>query len=386
MSILVAILGLALLISSTSGPLLGALAVGMRPRGFSLGFGPPSQRCGVTTRLRVPGDPARGLREDPRDDAATGRRDVDAFFAVPSATAELLGPAERLKRCRVGRGLGAGARRAGRLEAAAVESGSSKSRIDRGDEDVSDSLSKDAYWRQAIWRRIVAIVAGPATNLAFAVVIFAVVLMSAWWQSATRRWTSLRGRAGAGIGLQPGDRIVEINGTPMTPDKITERISGSEGGRLLSSSCATAKQTLGPVRAERTRASTGSASVSRRRSLRARPGQSRQSCCWRRVTGEIGKSLAASSTRRGASRSPARSASSRSPRRRPARDGSTYLAVLAFISLSLGLLNLLPLLPLDGGHIVFAIAEKVRGNAIRAGDLRARLGRRASPSCYSFSL
>ena len=39
--------------------------------------------------------------------------------------------------------------------------------------------------------------------------------------------------------------------------------------------------------------------------------------------------------------------------------------MLAFISLSLGLLNLLPLLPLDGGHIVFALAEKVRGHAIR---------------------
>ena len=42
-----------------------------------------------------------------------------------------------------------------------------------------------------------------------------------------------------------------------------------------------------------------------------------------------------------------------------------YLAVLAFISLSLALLNMLPLLPLDGGHIAFALAEKVRGHAIR---------------------
>jgi regulator of sigma E protease len=41
-----------------------------------------------------------------------------------------------------------------------------------------------------------------------------------------------------------------------------------------------------------------------------------------------------------------------------------YLQVLAFISLSLALLNLLPLLPLDGGHIAFSIAERVRGRAI----------------------
>jgi regulator of sigma E protease len=42
----------------------------------------------------------------------------------------------------------------------------------------------------------------------------------------------------------------------------------------------------------------------------------------------------------------------------------SYLRILAFISLSLALLNLLPLLPLDGGHIAFSIIEAVRGRAI----------------------
>jgi regulator of sigma E protease len=37
------------------------------------------------------------------------------------------------------------------------------------------------------------------------------------------------------------------------------------------------------------------------------------------------------------------------------------LGVLAVISLSLGLLNLLPFLPLDGGHIFWSVAEKIRG-------------------------
>ena len=41
-----------------------------------------------------------------------------------------------------------------------------------------------------------------------------------------------------------------------------------------------------------------------------------------------------------------------------------YLGILALISLSLALLNLLPLLPLDGGHIAFSIAEGIRGRAI----------------------
>ena len=41
-----------------------------------------------------------------------------------------------------------------------------------------------------------------------------------------------------------------------------------------------------------------------------------------------------------------------------------YLWVLGLISLSLALLNLLPLLPLDGGHIAFSLIEGVRGKAV----------------------
>jgi regulator of sigma E protease len=43
---------------------------------------------------------------------------------------------------------------------------------------------------------------------------------------------------------------------------------------------------------------------------------------------------------------------------------SNALFLLAVISLSLGVINLFPFLPLDGGHIFWALAEKVRGRAI----------------------
>ena len=63
-------------------------------------------------------------------------------------------------------------------------------------------------------------------------------------------------------------------------------------------------------------------------------------------------------------RSRAPSGSSSSRRRSSSEGFRYYLGVLALISLSLALLNLLPLLPLDGGHIAFSIAEKIRGRAI----------------------
>ena len=40
------------------------------------------------------------------------------------------------------------------------------------------------------------------------------------------------------------------------------------------------------------------------------------------------------------------------------------LLLLALVSLSLGLVNLLPILPLDGGHIFWALVEKLRGRPV----------------------
>ena len=47
-----------------------------------------------------------------------------------------------------------------------------------------------------------------------------------------------------------------------------------------------------------------------------------------------------------------------------AASGTGALTILALISLSLGVINLFPFLPLDGGHIFWAVAEKVRGRRI----------------------
>jgi regulator of sigma E protease len=45
-------------------------------------------------------------------------------------------------------------------------------------------------------------------------------------------------------------------------------------------------------------------------------------------------------------------------------DPKRALLILALVSLSLAVVNLFPFLPLDGGHIFWAIAEKVRGRPI----------------------
>jgi regulator of sigma E protease len=45
-------------------------------------------------------------------------------------------------------------------------------------------------------------------------------------------------------------------------------------------------------------------------------------------------------------------------------DTAQAIFILGLISLSLAVVNLFPFLPLDGGHIFWALAEKVRGHAI----------------------
>ena len=50
------------------------------------------------------------------------------------------------------------------------------------------------------------------------------------------------------------------------------------------------------------------------------------------------------------------------PARRIRAAGICWL--LAFISINLAIVNMLPLLPLDGGHVLFSIIEKIRGKAV----------------------
>ena len=43
---------------------------------------------------------------------------------------------------------------------------------------------------------------------------------------------------------------------------------------------------------------------------------------------------------------------------------AVFLEILGVLSISLALLNLLPLLPLDGGHILFSLVEGIRRRAV----------------------
>ena len=47
-----------------------------------------------------------------------------------------------------------------------------------------------------------------------------------------------------------------------------------------------------------------------------------------------------------------------------AYEGGYYLMLLALISVNLAILNMIPLLPLDGGHVLFSVIERIRGKSL----------------------
>jgi regulator of sigma E protease len=240
---------------------------------------------------------------------------------------------------------------------------------ERGLVDLADALSTDAYWRAPAWKKIAVIVAGPATNLLFAIGLLAAVFALGVPVDVSRTVERVSpGTPAAAAGLRAGDEILAIDGRAVTPDTISERIRASGGGPItVRVRRGGETRTLGPARPRqqdgvyRLGFELGSVYESygplESVELAARD-------TWR-VTELTGRTLARLVT--GEDRENVSSAVGIVQGSSQALDElgvRVYLRILAIISLSLALLNLLPLLPLDGGHIAFSIVEAVRGRAI----------------------
>jgi regulator of sigma E protease len=237
---------------------------------------------------------------------------------------------------------------------------------ERGLTDVEDGLSSDAYWRAPVWKRVVVILAGPMTNLLFAVLLLAVVFMLGVPTEVEPRVDQVDPGTPAAAILQPGDRIVAVDGKAVTPVQIAERIRASEGRPI----------TLTVVR-DGERVTVTATPVQRDGAYRLGfvlalkyqqygPLEALPLAVGRTwaVTKAIGSSLGRLVTGSGRDEVASPVGIVQASSQTLEVDYREYLGVLALISLSLALLNLLPFLPLDGGHIAFSIAEGIRGKAI----------------------
>jgi regulator of sigma E protease len=213
------------------------------------------------------------------------------------------------------------------------------------------------------------IFAGPAANLVFAVALLAVVYSLGIPAGATRQVERVSsGSPAQSIGLQEGDVIVAVDGQETGSFKeISDQIRGSNGEPLAVTVLRDGEEvSLGPVRPEMIEGRYRIGFVPEPYYKSYGPGAAIVQAVKKTgdVTVAIGKSLAGIVT--GETRDEVSSAVGIVEQSSQVVEAGFryYLGVLALISLSLALLNLLPLLPLDGGHIAFSIAEKIRGRAI----------------------
>jgi regulator of sigma E protease len=374
MNIFVAILGLAVLILlHEAGHFYVARAVGMTPRRFYIGF-PPAlvkvRRKGI--EYGIGAIPLGGYVKIP-----------GMHRPAPSDLDVQLGPALNEdpslfpKMARVKRGLEArdlaAARDALPELAEAVDgtklSPAARKAAKRAVEELRDGLSEDAYWRQGTWKRIAVIFAGPGVNILAAIALVAAAYMIGLPGDPTPTVKHVKADTPAtAVGLRPGDRIVAVNGQ-ATPDfnSVSRTIRNSQGrpitvmvmrnGKLL---------TLGPVRTKR---------IGGRWALGFEPGWVELKYGpWGALTHSLKDTWVATKgtitflprllTRSGSKEVSSPVGIVDYSSRAVSLTFTLFLQILGLISLSLAILNLLPLLPLDGGHILFSIIEGLRGKAV----------------------
>ena len=371
----VVVVGLVLLVFIHElGHFAMARAVGIRPRSFYIGF-PPAifkfRRNGI--EYGIGAIPLGGMVRIPGMNRLAGK-DVAAFMAP--AVSEDAGLADTVQRIRdlVDAEDYAGAREVipelrTEVESASLTPGARKSAA-RALRELDEGTGTDAYWRQPAWRRIAVIFAGPAANiLAAFVIFFAVYATGAPSQNASTKVGEVESGMPAAIaGLRPGDRVVAVDGrATSTFEKVSARIRASHGSPItITVRRGGSTVTLGPQKTVKSGNRWIWGFVPAADTVAYSPGHSVRlaaAACWSVVSGTVQAFTSLfGSHRQGQLVSTVGIVKISNAALKVSFNW--YLQILAFVSLSLALLNLLPILPLDGGHILFTMIETIRRRAL----------------------
>lgn len=88
----------------------------------------------------------------------------------------------------------------------------------------------DAYSAQSVWKRIAIVAAGPGANALLAILLLALIQINGVWKLQPVIGEVLPDTAAASVGLQQGDRILQIGQSPVAHwDDIVERVQNSPG-------------------------------------------------------------------------------------------------------------------------------------------------------------
>ena len=252
-------------------------------------------------------------------------------------------------------------------------------------EEIPPEVAHRAYFRQPVWKRIVVIGAGPAVNIVLAFVIVTGYLQ-AYGAPEYRVTNQVEALAtnGASVGvLRLGDRVVAVDGVRGGPDKLREQVSRHTCAGTPENGCLASSSALVTVERDGRQQSFRIAPVYSAADERPLLGFTYGAERYFVPVGGIGEAITTSAdylwyvTTTTVDRL-AGIFTDAEKRKEISGVVGTYEAtrqsfelsadrailLLAVISLSLGIINLFPFLPLDGGHIFWALAEKLRGRAI----------------------
>jgi regulator of sigma E protease len=258
------------------------------------------------------------------------------------------------------------------------------------EEEMPAEVAHRAYFRQPVWKRIVVIAAGPLVNIVLAFVILCVLFLS-------------EGRPVPGIGvlqtqaapastvLHEGDRILSIDGVrghaPGLSEKEIDRrqvalrkaIGQHRCAGRRSNGCQAAKPARVVIQrdgrtltvpiaprydAKAKRMIVGFSFGAREPLSPAGAASYSATWMWSVTTTTVDRIVRLFYDKQARDDVSGVVGSYEATRETIEFDTSQAVMILALISLSLGIINLFPFLPLDGGHIFWALAEKVRGRRI----------------------
>ena len=243
------------------------------------------------------------------------------------------------------------------------------------DEELPPEVVPRAYYSKPVWQRNIAIAAGPAMNIITALVIMFLFIQVGGIQQPTLTVAQVvKGSPAAAAGLRAGDRIVSADGRSFTswsqttaffeshaPHSTITVVYRTPAGQLRTTSVTLAARPGAPHEGYM---GVGPATVAsypppwRTAGLAVRQTADLVGAIfgglWMVATGKI---------------NPAGPEGAAGPVgiisvSQTAVRQSWYPLLLAFLSVNLGIINLLPFLPFDGGHIFFNVMESVRGRRV----------------------
>lgn len=256
-------------------------------------------------------------------------------------------------------------------------------------------ISARAYCSQPPWKRIAVILAGPLVNIAIAFVLFAAVLLSGSYGGAltlgnldpsieplvanTKVAGVLKGMPADHV-LKAGDRILTVEGRKASSRSIVAAVSAHRCAGAQVDGCSSATPVRLTVRrdgrvipvsvrprydarAKRMLIGFDFGASARSFGLASAAGSS-AAAMWHATTQTVsglGRALTSSKER---SNIHSIVGITEVTDEAVQAGAGKALVVLGYVSLVLGVINLFPFLPLDGGHILWSVAEKVRGRRV----------------------